>query len=137
MGSTQLLLAYGQQWIDVNARDQSRSDTALHIVSRNFGQHVKGNVMKIIEILLDVGAHIDYVNYCGKTPLDEAIDTDIRTLLRSKQKLPRLKCLCARLVTMHQITYDHVWPKPTALTNFVQLHNALSSENDLGFDLFD
>ena len=137
MGSTQLLLTCGQQWIDVDARDQIHSETALHIVSHNFRQNVKENVIKILEILLDVGAHIDYVDYRGKTPLDEATDTDVRTLLRSKQKLPRLKCLCARLINTQQITYDHVWPKPTALTNFVQLHNTLSSDDDLGFGLFD
>ncbi|CAF3506636.1 unnamed protein product [Rotaria sp. Silwood1] len=137
LDSTQLLLAYGQQWIDVNARDQNRSDTALHIVSRNFDQNIKENVMKIIEILLNANAHIDYVNYHGKTPFDEVVDTDIRFLLQSKHKLPRLKCLCARLITIHQITYDHVWPKPTALTNFVQLHNVLPSEDEMGFGLFD
>lgn len=135
--TTRLLLAYGQQWIDVNAKNHISNETALHIVCRNSSHHVKGNVLKIIEILLDVGAHIDYTNSDSRTPLNVATDTDIRNFLQSKQKLPRLKCLCARFITMHQIPYDHVWSKPTPLTTFVQLHHTVSPEEYVDFGFFD
>ncbi|UJR38790.1 hypothetical protein I4U23_031455 [Adineta vaga] len=135
--TTRLLLAYGQRWIDVNARSQTSNETALHIVCRNINNDMKGNVLKIIEMLLDVGAHIDYVDSHGQTALNIATDTDIRTLLKSKQKISRLKCLCARFITMHQIPYDHVWPKSTPLTSFVQLHYTILPEEDIGFGLFD
>ncbi|CAF0907760.1 unnamed protein product [Rotaria sordida] len=138
LDSTQLLLEYGKRWIDVDAKDQDRGDTALHIVSRNFRKNVQGTATNIIELLLDAGTHIDYVNNYGKTPLDQSSGIGIRTLLRSKQTPSRLKCLCAHLINIHQIPYDHIWPNPTALTTFVQLHDQPSSEDDdLDFGLFD
>ncbi|CAF3199880.1 unnamed protein product [Rotaria sp. Silwood2] len=138
LDSTQLLLEYGKRWIDVDAKDHDCGNTALHNVSRSCRKNVQGNATKIIELLLDAGAHIDYVNNHGKTPLDQSSVIGIRTLLRSKQTPSQLKCLCARLINIHQIPYDHVWSNPTALTTFVQLHNQPPSEDDdLDFGLFD
>jgi ankyrin repeat protein len=85
----------------VNARGQISNETALHIVCCNSGPSVKESVLQIVKMLLDVGAHTHYVNSHGQTPLHIATDTDIRTLLQSIQKLPELKCLYARFITMH------------------------------------
>jgi hypothetical protein len=121
----------------VNAGDRSLNETALHIVCRNSSHRVKGSVLKIIDILLDVGAHIDYANSDGQTPLDIVTDTDIRAFLQSKQKIPRLKCLCARFITLRRIPYDNGCSKPTALSTFVQLHYTVSPEENMEFGLFD
>ncbi len=123
---TQLLLHCGHQWIDLDAVDRVRGDTALHrIVSSVTGV----NAIPIIELLIDAGAHIDCVNNYEQTPVDVATMTETRFLLQSKQRPPRLKCLCARLITAQQLNYDFLWPPNTTLNRFVLLHGDLSRKH--------
>ena len=80
------------------------------------------------------GAHIDCVNANGHTPLDLADNEELRTLLRSTQALPRLKCLCARLITDENLVYDHLWPATTTLNTFLRLHGGLKREHAMSDD---
>ena len=84
----------------------------------------------ITELLIHAGVHLDGRNAFGKTPHDSAIDDTIRTLLRSKEEMPRLKCLCARLITDNDLRYDLIWPVETPLNRFLHLHKSLKRKLD-------
>jgi hypothetical protein len=131
MDATKLLITYGSRWIDFNAGDRVQGDTALHVISRSLKQDGRTDITAIIELLIDAGAHVDCVNKFGKTALDEAVETEIRILLRSKQSPPRLKCLCARLITDQQLLYDRLWPAQTALNTFVLFHDSLQNRGNV------
>ena len=89
------------------------------------------NAVKIIELLINAGAHIDCVNNYDETPLDVAMITETRSLLQSMYRPSRLKCLCARLITTEQLNYDSMWPAETALNRFIVLHGDLSRKHIL------
>ncbi|CAF4049904.1 unnamed protein product [Rotaria sp. Silwood1] len=110
VSAVKLLLAYGKRWIDVDDLDEDRGDTALHIISRSTSSNSQ-DLLTIIEMLLNAGAHIDFINYYGRTPLDEAVNSDVQMLLQSKQTPPRLKCLCARLIRNYQMFNNYFWPE--------------------------
>ncbi|CAF2743786.1 unnamed protein product [Rotaria sp. Silwood2] len=137
-----LLLHCGHRWIDLDAVDRIYGDTALHRIARSW---TDVNAIPIIEFLINAGAHIDCLNNYKQMPINVAKTTAVRSLLQSKQRLLRLKCLCARLITNQQINYDSVWPVHTALNRFIVLHGDLSRKHELsdedslidGFDLFD
>ena len=134
MGTTRLLIDYGKRWIDLDAVDPVRGDTALHLISRCCIYDHSGNNLLIVKMLIHAGAHIDCVNNHGRTPLDEADETEIRTLLRSKQTPPQLKCLCAHLINDQKLTYDRLWPTQTPLNKFVILHGGLTKEHSICSD---
>ncbi|CAF4140780.1 unnamed protein product, partial [Rotaria sp. Silwood1] len=73
VSAVKLLLAYGKRWIDVDDLDEHRGDTALHIISRSTSSNSQ-DLLTIIEMLLNAGTHIDFINYYGRTPLDEAVN---------------------------------------------------------------
>ena len=136
VNTTRLLLTYGLRWIDLDAVDWIRSYTALHIISSDWGHYDQENTTTIVEMLINVGAHLDCVNEHGQTPLDIAHKIETRTLLRSKQTPSRLKCLCARFITDRNLPYDHLWPAQTSLNTFMLLHGGLVKERALsdGYD---
>jgi len=136
VGTTRLLIDYGTRWIDLDAADQVYGDTALHLISRCSIYGHSGNNLLIVKMLIHAGAHIDCVNKYGQTPLDEAAETEMRTLLRSKQTPPQLKCLCARLINDQKLSYDRLWPSQTALNKFVILHGSLTKEHSI-YDDYD
>jgi hypothetical protein len=108
--------------------DRVRGDTALHRIASS----VTGvNGIAIVQLLIDAGAHIDCVNNKDQTAADVATMTDIRSLLQSKQRPSRLKCLCARLIVTHQLSYDSVYPSHSALNRFIVLHGDLSRKHVL------
>ena len=123
---TRLLLHYGHQWINLDAVDRVRGDTALHRIASSL---TGINAIEIIELLINSGAHTDCVNNYGETPVDAAVVAEIRTLLQSIHRPPRLKCLCACLIVDQQLNYDSVWPVGTALNQFVVLHGDLSRKH--------
>ncbi|CAF5010358.1 unnamed protein product [Rotaria sp. Silwood1] len=137
-----LLLHCGHRWIDLDAVDRISGNTALHRIASSW---TEVNAIAIIDLLINAGAHIDCINNYNEMPINVAKTTKVRSLLQSKQKPPRLKCLCARLITNQQINYDSVWPVQTALNRFVVMHGDLSRKHVLSdecsliddFGLFD
>ncbi|CAF3077052.1 unnamed protein product [Rotaria sp. Silwood2] len=127
--ATRLLLAYGKQWIDLNAINTIRGDTALHIISRSSKRVTNTNPIAVVELLINAGAHIDCVNEYGETPLAVAIHNEIQDLLRLKQNPPSLKCICARFIADQQLAYECLWPTQTPLNTFVLLHGGLRREH--------
>ncbi|CAF1210939.1 unnamed protein product [Adineta steineri] len=125
MQVVRLLLYCGSRWIDLDAVDSIRNDTALHRIARS---STGINATAIIELLISAGAHIDCFNSYYSTPFDVAILPEICSLLQSKQRVPRLKCLCARLITDQELNYNLVWPINTAMNRFIMLHGDLSRQ---------
>ncbi|CAF1285567.1 unnamed protein product, partial [Rotaria sp. Silwood1] len=121
LSAVKLHFIYGKRWIDVDTMDEDRGDTALHITSRITSSN-NNQVLTIIEMLLNAGAHIDFINYYGRTPLYEAVITDIRILLQSKQTPPQLKYVCAPLIRDCQMFNNYFWSEHVSLSNFVQFH---------------
>ncbi|CAF4375854.1 unnamed protein product, partial [Adineta steineri] len=90
--ATQLILTYGNHWINVDAVDLLDGNTALHIIS----QSDKLDALSIIELLINAGAHLDCLNKHNKTAFDYAKTIEMQTLLQKQQTPSLLKCLCAR-----------------------------------------
>ena len=111
-----------------------QSDTALHLISKSYIYGIANENKAIVDLLIRAGAHIDCVNASGHTPLDLAQDELLRTLLRSAQALPRLKCLCARHIMDANLVYDHLWPTATALNTFLRLHGGLKRKRAISDD---
>jgi hypothetical protein len=101
--TTQLLITYGNRWVNVDAVDTSRGNTALHIVS----QSTKPAALSIVELLLN----------------------EVKTLLRKQQTPFLLKCLCARYIVEKQINYKLIWPETTKFSTFIYLHGCIAKEN--------
>ena len=64
----------------------------------------------MLEVLFDGGAHHDFVNNDGKTPMDMAQTDEARVILSERRKL-ELKCISARVVKKFGIPYLGVVPK--------------------------
>ena len=73
----------------------------------------------LLEILLDGGAHQDFVNHDGKTAMDLAKTDEARSILWDKRKL-KLKCISARAVKRFGLPYLGVVPK--ILEKFTSMH---------------
>jgi hypothetical protein len=125
LATTELLLTYGNRWINVDAIDISNGNTALHIVS----QSTKTDALLIVELLINAGAHVDCLNKHNKTPLDYAKTTEIKSVLQKQQTPPLLKCLCARQIVAQQLNYQLIWPAKTKLNTFIYLHDCLGKQN--------
>ncbi|CAF0783298.1 unnamed protein product [Rotaria sp. Silwood1] len=120
--TTQLLLTYGNRWIDVDAIDISNGNTALHIIA----QSTKIDAPSIVKLIIDAGAHGDCLNKHKKTPFDCARNTEIKSVLQKYQKPFLLKCLCARFIVEQQLNYELTWHKGTQLNNFIYLHGCIT-----------
>ena len=94
VGAVKLLLNAG---FDVNAINK-KGDIPLH-----FAVTLKPSIDNIhllcdmLQVLLDRGAHHDFVNNDGKTPMDLA-QTDTARMILSERKKMELKCISARAV---------------------------------------
>jgi Fem-1 family protein b len=109
--TTSILLKCGGT---VNAFDAVRN-TPLHVIaSNNFAYNES-----ILNLLCDVGAHIDIVNALGQTPIDLATNLDTKRLLKSRMTLS-LKCLCARLIQEKNVSFQG--KIGVSLFNFVEKH---------------
>jgi len=70
--------------------------------------------LEVIDLLLQYGAHVDFVNADGETAFDllpHSVDVF---------KHVSLKCLAARALRTHHITYRGI--VPTTLSDFVDKH---------------
>ncbi|KAM9753716.1 protein fem-1 homolog B [Menidia menidia] len=113
---TKLLLDCGAQ---VNAVDHE-GNTPLHVIVQ-YNRPISDflTLHAIIISLVEAGAHTDRTNKQQKTPLDKSTTGVSEILLKTQMKMS-LKCLAARAVRRHQITYRDQIPK--TLEEFVEFH---------------
>ena len=97
----------------------SVGDTPLHIAA-SLGTRVDPSIStETLEILLDGGAHHDFVNNKGETAIDVAKTDEARRILSERKKL-ELKCISARAVKKFGLPYLGVVPK--TLEKFISMH---------------
>ena len=114
--TVKLLLNAG---FNVNATD-CNGDTPLHrAASLEPGDDLIHQVPEIMKALFDGGAHHDFVNNDGKTPMDMAKTDEARMILSERRKL-ELKCISARAVKKFGIPYLGVVPK--TLEKYISMH---------------
>jgi len=100
--------------LNVNATDH-QGNTPLHVaVLSNPCHDMIHLVTNLCEILLNGGAHQDFVNHDGKTAMDLAKTDEVRSFLQEKRKL-ELKCISARAVKRFELPYLEVVPKITKI----------------------
>ena len=105
--------------LNVNATDH-QGNTPLHVaVLSNPWRKMIHLVTNLCEILLNGGAHQDFVNHDGKTAMDLAKTDEVRSFLQEKRKL-ELKCISARAVKRFELPYLGVVPK--ILEKFISMH---------------
>ena len=105
--------------LNVNATDH-QGNTPLHVaVLLNPCYDMIHLVTNLCEILLNEGAHQDFVNHDGKTAMDLAKADEVRSFLQEKRKL-ELKCISARAVKRFELPYLGVVPK--ILEKFISMH---------------
>ena len=73
----------------------------------------------MLEVLLDGGAHHDFVNNDGKTAIDMAKTCDAHKIISEGRNL-ELKCLSARAVKMFGLHYLGLVPK--TLEKYISMH---------------
>ena len=114
--TVKLLLNAG---FNVNATDWD-GDTPLHrAASLEPGDDLIHQVPEIMKALFDGGAHHDFVNNDGKTPMDMAKTDEARMILSERRKL-ELECISARAVKKFGIPYLGVVPK--TLEKYISMH---------------
>ena len=114
--TVKLLLNAG---FNVNATDCD-GDTPLHsAASLEPGNDLIHQVPEIMKALFDGGAHHDFVNNDGKTPMDMAKTDEARMILSERRKL-ELECISARAVKKFGIPYLGVVPK--TLEKYISMH---------------
>ena len=72
-----------------------------------------------LEVLFDGGAHHDFVNNNGNTPMDMA-QTDVARMILSERRKLELKCICARAVKTFGIAFVGLVPK--TLEKYISMH---------------
>ena len=120
--ATWLLIHYGRRWTDINAFEGILGDTPLHRIARS---ETGINAIEMIKLLIDAEAHIDCLNAAGETPAEVAVRPDILSFLHSKQAVPKLKCLCARLITEEELGYRGPFSSRPDLCRFIVSHGDL------------
>ena len=114
--TVKLLLNAG---FNINATDCD-GDTPLHrAASLEPGDDLIHQVPEIMKALFYGGAHHDFVNNDGKTPMDMAKTDEARTILSEKRKL-ELKCISARAVKKFGIPFLGEVPK--TLEKYISMH---------------
>ena len=114
--TVKLLLNAG---FNVNATDCD-GDTPLHsAASLEPGDELIHQVPEIMNALFYGGAHHDFVNNDGKTPMDVAETDEARMILSKRRKL-ELKCISARAVKKFGIPFLGEVPK--TLEKYISMH---------------
>ena len=114
--TVRLLLACGSNWMDLDAVENCRGNTPLHLICMN------SNNGEILKLLLESGCHTDSVNKDGRTPFDYIKDLELRTFYSSKGIPSKLKCLCARFITKERSNINCLNALTSTLRKFVILH---------------
>lgn len=89
--------------------------TPLHV----FAAECTGFYEAILQLLLDAGAHPDYVNESGHTAHDITLNSNMEQLLQTKMAIS-LKCLCARQVQRAKIPFQG--KISSSLATFIERH---------------
>ena len=111
-----LLLNEGFNVNVVNSEGNSPLHIAVTLEPRNDKIYL---LTEILRLLFDGGAHHDFVNNYGETPMDMAGTDEARMILSERRKL-ELKCISARAVKKFGIPYLGVVPK--ILENYISMH---------------
>ena len=115
--TVKLLLNAG---FNVNAIDCD-GDTPLHTAaSLEPGDDLIHQVPEIMNALFYGGAHHDFVNNDGKTPMDMAKTDEARMILSEEKSKLKLKCISARAVKKFGIPYLGEVPK--TLEKYISMH---------------
>ena len=108
--------------VDVDAMDSSRN-TALHILVRN---SETDDTIAVIDLLSNnAGAHLDFANYEGNSPMEYHDELSLNTRkmvkrLQGKMGVRSLKCHCARRIKYGRLPYETYLS--SSLVNFVYKH---------------
>ena len=105
---------------NVHAIDED-GNTPLHrAASLEPGDDLIHLLTEIMKALVDGGAHHDFVNHYGKTPMDMAKTDEACKLLSEEKSKLELKCISARAVKKFGIPYLGVVPK--ILEKYISMH---------------
>ena len=111
--------SFFQTGFNVNAVNNN-GDTPLHTAVTFIPSDDKIHVLTdMLKVLLDGGAHHDFVNNDGKTAMDVAATDEARRIL-SERKTLELKCIAARAVKKFGLPYSGVVPK--TLEKYMSMH---------------
>ena len=119
IGEVKFLLNLG---FNVNAIN-NRGDTPLHLAV--YFKSWRNDALKQLEIdmlqlLIDKGAHHDFVNNDGKTPMDMANNNEARMILTEQRRKLELQCIAAKAVKKLGIPYMGLVPK--TLEKYISMH---------------
>ena len=118
--ATKLLLNAG---FDVNSTD-SNGNTALHTIARispyRYSNRSHIHITDMLQVLIDGGAHHDFVNNDGKTPMDLAKTYEVHMILTEQKRKLELQCIAAKAVKKLGIPYLGVVPK--TLEKYISMH---------------
>ena len=104
---------------NVNAMN-NKGSTPLHIAATFKPSKDKICLLtEVLQVLVDGGAHHDFVNFYGKTPNDMA-KTDEAHLILSESRNLELQCISARAVRKYRIPYVGV--VPVILEKYIRRH---------------
>ena len=118
--ATKLLLNAG---FDVNSTD-SNGNTALHTIARISSYHYSNRshicITDMLQVLIDGGAHHDFVNNDGNTPMDLAKTYEVHMIFTEQKRKLELQCIAAKAVKKLGIPYLGVVPK--TLEKYISMH---------------
>ncbi|XP_073813776.1 protein fem-1 homolog B isoform X2 [Musca autumnalis] len=118
---TALLLVHGGA--NVLAVDNMRN-TPLHTLASSFPRenaHVILQAEKIVQLLVDAGAHLDAVNSQGLTPAQMSNIGSLNAIIQNHANSSlSLKCIASRCVAVNRLEYRGF--VPTILESFIELH---------------
>uniref|UniRef100_A0A1I8MKC2 Protein fem-1 homolog B n=1 Tax=Musca domestica TaxID=7370 RepID=A0A1I8MKC2_MUSDO len=118
---TALLLVHGGA--NVLAVDNMRN-TPLHTLASSFPRdniQLIAQAEKIVQLLVDAGAHLDAVNSQGLTPAQVGnIGSLNAIILNHANSSISLKCIASRCVAVNRLKYQGL--VPTILESFIEMH---------------
>ena len=104
---------------NVNAMN-NKGSTPLHIAATfNPSEDKICLLTEVLQVLVDGGAHHDFVNFYGKTPNDMAKTDEVHLILSESRNL-ELQCISARAVRKYRIPYVGV--VPVILEKYIRRH---------------
>ncbi|CAF3027990.1 unnamed protein product [Rotaria socialis] len=97
----------------------SDGNTPLHHLAKNIPTT---NVLKMVNLLNNADAHLDYINNKEQTPLRSMPLLHIKIIehLKKNTDVIRLKCCCAKLIRQQIFSYENIFS--TVLVGFIQKH---------------
>ena len=107
---------FNNYFIVINNEGNTPLHIAVMLEPRNDKLYL---VTEILQLLFYGGAHHDFVNNDGKTPMDMA-KTDEACMILSERRKLELKCISAKAVKKFGIPYLGVVPK--ILENYISRH---------------